>query len=134
MAVIEAATGGAERETARTKSSTLRIMVSGAHPESIGAERWVRLRSGDVTWQPVEDEVIVLDLRSSRYTSVNQAGAALWEAIVDGATVGALQTALKERYGLDDATAVRDVTAFLDVLDERGLLDAGESDTGDAPR
>jgi len=82
-----------------------------------------RLKEDDISWLPVEEQILVLDLRTSRYVSLNESAAALWAALAGGGTADELVDVLRTRYDIDVALAQRDVTAFLDGLRERDLLD-----------
>jgi hypothetical protein len=85
-------------------------------------ERTFRLRDGDLEWREVEGEIVALDVRASTYLSVNKTGTVLWPQLTAGASRDDLVAALTARYGVDDEAAGRDVDAFLDALETRGLL------------
>jgi hypothetical protein len=85
-------------------------------------ETRLRLREAEVDWREVEGELIVLDLRESRYLAINRTGQALWTALASGATKDVLIERLIEAFGIDRARAVADVEAFTSELDSRGLL------------
>ena len=84
----------------------------------------VRLRSGDIVWRQVGDEVVVLDTSSSNYLSVNRSAAALWPLLVEGATPDVLANALASRYGIGQEQATTDVSALVLSLEQLGLLEA----------
>lgn len=83
----------------------------------------VRLRPGAVEWREVDGELIALDLGSSTYFAVNSTAASIWPALVEGATREDLIAQLTAKFGIDDATAARDLDAFLGQIAERGLLE-----------
>lgn len=83
----------------------------------------LRLRQEDLDWLTVEDEVVALDAKSAVYLGANRAGAVLWEALTRGTTREELTGLLVDAYGIDQETARADVDAFLDQLNEQGLLD-----------
>lgn len=81
------------------------------------------IREDAVSWAPTEhDAVVILDLRTSRYLSLNTSGSLLWLKLVGGATYDDLQRALVAQFGLDQASAQTDIEAFLDALRGRDLL------------
>jgi hypothetical protein len=84
----------------------------------------LRLRTGEVTWQPLDGDVVVLDLRTSRYLRLNDTAALLWHRLEDGARREDLVEALLGAYDVDAATAAADVDRVLGVLDEQDLLEA----------
>ncbi len=83
----------------------------------------VKLNDGNVSWLPVDDQVVVLDLRTSRYMSLNDSAARLWTVLAGGGTFSALVATLQEAYGIDAERATADAAAFLSDLRDRGLLD-----------
>lgn len=84
----------------------------------------LRLRTEGITWQQVDDELVVLDLDGSTYMSVNSVGALLWHRLVEGAGIDDLILVLRDTYDIDEPTARRDVSTFVDDLRARGLLDS----------
>jgi hypothetical protein len=53
---------------------------------------------------------------------LNGTGALLWSALAEGTDDAQLIELLTERYGIDEATATRDVDAFLDRCATLGLV------------
>lgn len=82
----------------------------------------LRLRSDDLDWREIDDEIVALDRRDATYIAVNGAGALLWRSLASDATRQELVSALVEAYGIDEARAGADIDSFLDALAERGLL------------
>ena len=82
----------------------------------------VQLRKTNLTYQIVDDDVIVLDLDGSRYLQVNGTGRVLWEALVSGGTEAEMIDALVERFDIGRDRAEADVTAFIADLQRRGLV------------
>ena len=85
--------------------------------------RRFRLRSDALEWREVEGEIVALDLRTSRYLSVNQTGAVLWHSLAAGATQEQLASKLVDEFGIDTATASADLDSFLESLTEQDLLE-----------
>lgn len=81
-----------------------------------------QLRTEDVTWQALDEEIVVLDLRSSSYMRLNRTAATLWRLLARATSQEALETALVEEHGASEDQAARDTSAFLDDLRRRGLL------------
>ena len=63
----------------------------------------MKLRADRLEGREVDGELVVLDLGASRYLSVNAAGAAMWPLLLEGTDRGALEAALAERFGIDEA-------------------------------
>ena len=87
------------------------------------SEEMFRLRATDLAWREVESEIVVLDLRSSRYLSINATGVVLWRDLEAGATRVLLSERLCEEFGISLEQAQRDVEAFLDMCVERDLVE-----------
>lgn len=83
------------------------------------------LRTSELPWRAVEDDVVALDLAASRYLGVNATGALLWERLAGGATERELVEALAESHPDARDRAAADVRAFVEELSRRGLLSGG---------
>jgi Coenzyme PQQ synthesis protein D (PqqD) len=92
------------------------------------AETRLTLRSADLDWREVEGELVVLDLRESRYLAINRTGRILWTNLVEGATRQDLIDQLAEAFDINPARAANDVDAFTAELESRGLLVATDSE------
>jgi Coenzyme PQQ synthesis protein D (PqqD) len=83
----------------------------------------LRVKDDAVSWAPTEENVVVLlDLRTSTYLSLNASGSILWQRLAHGATESDLREELLQRFQLDADQAAADVTAFLNALRTRDLL------------
>jgi hypothetical protein len=83
----------------------------------------MRLRKSNMTWQQLDDEIVILDLAGGEYLSVNGSGAHLWKELDAGADRGQLIESLRNRYALSPDRAAADVDAFLEQLGSSGLLE-----------
>ena len=86
-------------------------------------ERRIRLRDKDLAWRALENEVVVLDLRTSMYLSVNQTGALLWTRLVNGATEEELVSVLLDAFDVRQERADADVAGFLAICTDRNWLE-----------
>jgi hypothetical protein len=82
----------------------------------------LRLDPGAVQWREVQGEVIAVDLRNSRYLSVNRSGALLWPLLWRGTTITELARVLMDRWSLDEPVAHRDADRLVGWLHDAGLL------------
>ena len=80
-------------------------------------------RDSEVIWRPVEGRVVGLDLKSSRYFSLNPSAGVLWDRLASEAEPEDLVEVLEREYGLDAVQARADVEAFLGELRDAGLID-----------
>ena len=86
----------------------------------------LRLRSDGMTWQTVDDEIVILDLEGSSYFKVNGSGTVLWNRLQQRCSEADLHAALIERFGIDAAMAAEDVAAFLSELKAHDLVEEVE--------
>lgn len=91
---------------------------------------FVRVRERSVAWRRVVDDIVLLDIAASRYHAVNPSGAAIWDRLAEGATIGELTATLAASYPQAEARAGADVARFLADLHERGMLEVSEPPRG----
>jgi hypothetical protein len=70
----------------------------------------------------VDDEVVMLSVRAGAYFGLNGVGSEIWTMLGEPRRVGDLCAALASTYEVDEQTLVADVTRFLQVLIDRGLV------------
>jgi len=88
-------------------------------------ERRFQLRVDGLAAQPLDDEVVVLDLHTSSYLLLNSTGATLWPVLQGGATLDALAAVLVTEFEIGHADALRDAASFVAELERLGLVTAG---------
>jgi hypothetical protein len=84
----------------------------------------LKLRTEELEWKLVDDEIVALDVRKSRYLSIDGSGVMLWQALAAGTNRDQLVTALVDRYGIEETRAALDTDTFLSDLSKHGLLAA----------
>ena len=97
-----------------------------ACPSSLGSQPMsdrVRVRADALEWREVEGEIIALDLRRSVYLGINRSGAALWPALVEGASRDELVERLGAECEISRETAESEVDDFLSELESHDLLE-----------
>jgi hypothetical protein len=82
----------------------------------------LQLKFDDVVWREVDDQVIVLELETSTYLTLNGTAKPLWEALAGGITFGALVELLTDSYQVTPEQATCDTENFLTNLTSRNLL------------
>ena len=82
----------------------------------------LKLRDDAIAWQEVDSETLLLDLRASKYLSINPSATVLWRLLSEGTTTEALVAALVDRYQIDQAQAAADVDEFLADCRARELI------------
>lgn len=82
----------------------------------------MKLRADDLAWENVDDEIIVLDSRASRYYRLNGSGALLWTMLDDGASRADMVSKLLRTYSIDEDVATNDVDTFIADLERQKLV------------
>ena len=82
----------------------------------------MKLRADDLAWENVDDEIIVLDSRASRYYRLNGSGALLWTMLDDGASRADMVSKLLRTYSIDEDVATNDVDTFMADLERQKLV------------
>jgi hypothetical protein len=85
------------------------------------AERFV-IRPDDVGYEPVDDEMLVIDFVTSDYFLLNASGAAAWKALAVPRTTAEIAAAFSGSDGDARDGIVRDLDAFCTALAADGLL------------
>jgi hypothetical protein len=83
---------------------------------------FIRARTTDLETRAVEGELVLLDLRTQRYLSLNRTGAELWPLMVEGTERSSLVEALVHHHHLAQDVAARDVDALVTQLSDADLL------------
>ena len=83
----------------------------------------MRLRSGDLSRRALGDEMVLLDLRSSRYLTVSGVGVDIVSMLSQDRSEDELIASLLERYDVTEEVLRTDVGTFLHQLRDAGLLE-----------
>jgi hypothetical protein len=83
----------------------------------------VRLRAEDLSTRSLGDEMVLLDLRASRYLSVTGVGVDIVTMLADERTEAELVAELLTRYDVEETVLRRDTVSFLQELRVAGLLE-----------
>jgi hypothetical protein len=84
-----------------------------------------RLRVDEVVWREVGEDLVVLELSTSTYLTLNGSAKQLWIGLAEGGTVPVLVDRLTAIYGISEEQATTDTEAFLAALADRKLLAYG---------
>jgi hypothetical protein len=83
---------------------------------------WFQIDSNAAVWREVDGEVLVLELATAIYLTLNGSAWLLWNQLVDGATAADLAALLIKEYEIASELADTDVRTYLDGLLARSLL------------
>lgn len=82
----------------------------------------MRLRTSDISARTIGGETIVLDLPNSQYFAITGVGSRVFELLGEERSLDDLVATVVAEFEVDDATARRDVTAFVGRLRDARLL------------
>lgn len=80
------------------------------------------VRSQDLAWTPLGDEVVMLDAARGKYVRLNEVGAFVWQRLEHPVRVSELCAALGRSFDVPPAQCAVEVLAFLQRLEARQLL------------
>lgn len=83
----------------------------------------MKLRANEVSVREIDGEMVLLDLRTSKYLSANRVGTILLQLLAEDRSLNELADALVAEFDVPHETALADVTVFVDELRTRGLLE-----------
>jgi hypothetical protein len=75
-----------------------------------------------VAWRKVDDEVVILDLETSVYYSLNETASDIWELIGKGLSEDDIAEEIAGRYDQKAASVKKDVTALVKKLKKEKLI------------
>lgn len=78
--------------------------------------------SGDHLTSQVQQELVLLHLAKSEYFGMNPVAASIWRLIQQPASVAQIVEHIVAEYDVTSAVAEQDVLAFLQQLQQHGLL------------
>jgi hypothetical protein len=76
----------------------------------------------DAAWRRIEDESVVLDLRTGAYWSLNDTASVIWETIGEGLPPARAVERLCAEFEVTEAAAARDASEAVARLLSEGLI------------
>ncbi len=76
----------------------------------------------DLVIEAVEDEFLVLDLKTNLYFGLNELGRVIWQALGTGRNFGEVVAEVCDNFEVDEAVARVDAAEFIGDLIGRGLV------------
>ena len=83
---------------------------------------WSVTLADDVLFQELDDDAVLLSIKTGEYFGLNHTGAHMWQAITNGVAMGEALESLAVMYEVDRTTIAEDVIVFLQTLADMGLL------------
>jgi hypothetical protein len=94
-----------------------------AIPQGATVRRREDLLANDLS----DSETVMLDMSAGTYFGVRDVGKVIWDRLSSPMTLDGLCESLVLEFDVDEPTCRRETRAFLEQLDERGLLEVVRS-------
>jgi hypothetical protein len=78
--------------------------------------------SDDVIHQPVQEEVVLLNLKSQQYYSLDDVGSRMWNLLLEHRDIDIVSSILLREYKVDSDRLRTDVEALVAQLAQAGIL------------
>ena len=76
----------------------------------------------NIAWRNVNDEIVILNLKSGEYFTLNDVAQCIWKAITDEKSVEEIKVKIIDEYDVSTERADRDFEEFITGMIEQGLL------------
>ena len=76
----------------------------------------------NIAWRNVNDEIVILDLKSGEYFTLNDVAQCIWKSITDEKSVEEIKVKIIDEYDVSHEKADRDFEVFITGMIEQGLL------------
>jgi len=77
--------------------------------------------------QEVDGEMVLLDMNSENYFGLDEVGTAIWQAMQENESLTEVFAILLAQYEVEDEVLKKDLLAFVEKLQESGLLEVEKS-------
>ncbi len=84
------------------------------------------LPSSDVIVQILDNEAVLLHLKTEQYYTLDNTGLRIWQLLNEHAETEAVVADMQKEFDVNKATAKSDVERLINELDQEGLLDVVE--------
>ena len=78
--------------------------------------------SPSLAWRKVDEEVMVLNLETSFYYSLNETGARIWELLDQGKTAEQIAGTFMTEYDVNEKVAQKEVASFVAELKRQKFI------------
>jgi hypothetical protein len=78
--------------------------------------------SENISWKTFEAGVVLLNLTTGNYYTLNQSATLIWQAIMDGKSDAEILSQLLDKYDCEEEKAKRDLTERISFLLTEGLI------------
>ena len=78
--------------------------------------------SSEALFQEVNNEAVILDLKSESYYGLNEVGLRIWQMLGEQKTLRQINESLLDEFDVDAETLTEDMLKLLDDLEKAGLI------------
>lgn len=78
--------------------------------------------SDNIAWREVNQEIIILNMKSGEYFTLNDVGQKVWLFIINGSCVADIKKNLISEFDVSEEHAESDIESFIQGLIEEGVL------------
>lgn len=110
-----------------SKSKASRPIVVETTAQCVDARRLSFRIADNVMSERFGDEVVLLNLETNRFFSLNQTGARLWELLVSGQDLDAIEDQLCREFEVEPSEVSAEVRRMLAAMKDEQLVQFGES-------
>lgn len=84
---------------------------------------YYKINSEDITYRIIDNQAVILNLKTGNYYSLNETGTFIWELLNKGINRQDLIDRVIEEFGVDKKIAIRDVKFLLkDLISEKIVI------------
>ena len=76
----------------------------------------------NVAWRDVNDEVVILDLKSGEYYTLNSVGQFIWKSAMQDMPLTDIQQAIVDEFDVAPERAEKDLHEFVAAMIQEGML------------
>ena len=80
------------------------------------------IASPDVIVREIDGQSVILDLKTSRYLSLNEVGTRMWNVLLSSESVEAARSSLVREYEIEPQQLESDLHEFVEQLVAHGLI------------
>jgi hypothetical protein len=78
--------------------------------------------SDNIAWRNINEEVVILNLKSGEYFTLNDVGQVIWLAITDKNNIEEIRQKVVDNFDVSPENAAKDIDKFLTGMLNEGLL------------
>lgn len=94
------------------------------------SERYFSPRGSEVVTEAIDGEVVIIDLDSGSYYSLEECGGYAWECFLQGMSIDAIESALLKNFPQDETKIKTGLSELLEALIQANLVQSTTEPTG----